>query len=80
MYLKVALLVAIGVICFVLVWMGNPTLATAIYLALMIWTFARAYYFAFYVVEKDIDDSYHFSGLLDIVLYLMTREKSNGQR
>ncbi len=77
MYAKAALFVAIGVICFALVWMGNPTLATAIYLALMVWAFARAYYFAFYVVEKYIDDSYRFSGLLDFVRYLLTCRKRN---
>lgn len=77
MYLKAALLVAIGAICFALVWMGNPTVATAVYLALMVWAFARAYYFAFYVVEKYIDDSYRFSGLISFVRYLLARGKRN---
>ena len=76
MYLKAALLLAIGVLCFALVWMGNPTSATAIYLALMIWAFARAYYFAFYVVEKYIDESYRFSGLISFIRYLLARGKS----
>lgn len=75
MYLKAALFVAIGVSSFVLVWLGNPTLATAIYLSLMIWAFARAYYFAFYVVEKYIDDSYRFSGLTSFLRYLVSRRK-----
>jgi len=75
MYLKVALLIGIGVICFALVWLEHPTVATAVYLALMIWAFARAYYFAFYVVEKYIDDSYRFSGLTSFVRYLLARKK-----
>lgn len=77
MYLKAALFVVIGVSCFALVWLGNPTVATAIYLVLMIWAFARAYYFAFYVVEKYIDDSYRFSGLASFLLYLVTRRRQD---
>jgi hypothetical protein len=50
-------------------------LATAVYLALMIWAFARAYYFAFYVVEKYIDDSYRFSGLTSFVRHLLACKK-----
>ena len=43
MCLTATLFIAIGVVCFALVWMGNPTLANAVYLVLMIWAFARAY-------------------------------------
>ncbi len=75
MYLKATLLIGIGVICFALVWLENPTVATAVYLALMIWAFARAYYFAFYVVEKYIDDSYRFSGLISFVRHLLARKR-----
>ena len=73
MYLKAALLLGIGVICFVLVWLEHPRLTTAVYLSLMIWAFARAYYFAFYVIERYIDDSYRFSGLTSLLRYLLAR-------
>ena len=75
MYLKAALFVLIGASCFALVWLGNPTIQTAVYLCLMIWAFARAYYFAFYVVEKYIDPAHRFSGLVSLVRYLAARRK-----
>lgn len=36
----------------------------AVLLALSIWGFCRAYYFAFYVIEKYVDPEFRFSGLL----------------
>jgi len=77
MYLKAALFLLIGATCFALVRLGNPTLATAIYLVLMIWAFARAYYFAFYVVEHYVDDGYHFAGLVSFARDVMRRKKSD---
>ena len=35
----------------------RPTLKTAVLLAISVWGFARAYYFAFYVVERYVDPS-----------------------
>jgi len=71
MYLKAVLFVFIGVCCFVLVWMEAPTLRTALLLLLMIWAFARAYYFAFYVVENYLDREYRFSGLISFFRYVL---------
>lgn len=71
MYLKAVLFVLIGAICFVLVWIEHPTLATAAYLCLMIWAFCRAYYFVFYVIEKYVDREYRFSGLLSFLKYFV---------
>lgn len=70
MYLKAGLFVLIGLCCFFLVWIEAPSLRTAFLLLLMIWAFARAYYFAFYVIEKYIDREYRFSGLGSFFRYL----------
>lgn len=75
MYLKAALFVLIGLCCFALVWVEQPTLRTAVFLCLMVWAFSRAYYFAFYVIEKYIDPQYKFSGLFAFLQYLMKRRK-----
>lgn len=75
MYLKAVLFLLIGAACFALVWLETPTLHTAIYLALMIWAFARAYYFAFYVIEKYIDPEFRFSGLVSFLRYLLRKEQ-----
>ena len=77
MYLKAALFIFIGVFCFVLVLLDNCSLRTAFLLALMAWAFCRAYYFAFYVIEKYIDGKYRFSGLISFFQYLCQQWRSN---
>jgi hypothetical protein len=71
MYLKAGLFVLIVACCFILVWVEAPTVRTALLLLLMIWASARAYYFAFYVIEKYIDPQYRFSGLISFFQYLL---------
>ena len=73
LYLKGALLLGVGVLASALLLIENPSLRTAALLAVAIWAFARAYYFAFYVVEYYIDGSYKFAGLLSFFRYLMRR-------
>jgi len=75
MYLKAALFILIGLICFGLIWLESPTLKTVILLLLMIWAFCRAYYFAFYVIEKYVDPHYKFSGLLSFIHYLLKKHQ-----
>ncbi|MEN6334727.1 MAG: hypothetical protein ABFE01_10735 [Phycisphaerales bacterium] len=71
MYLKAGLFVLIVLCSFTLVWVEAPTLRTAMLLLLMIWASARAYYFAFYVVEKYVDPQYRFAGLTSFFRYLL---------
>lgn len=47
----------------------------ALLLAIAVWCFARAYYFAFYVIEHYIDPTYKFAGLTDFVRYLLRRKR-----
>ena len=51
----------------------HPSLRVVLLLAIAIWCFARAYYFAFYVIEHYIDPAYRFAGLGDFVKYLWRR-------
>jgi len=71
MYLKAGLFVAIGLSSAGLILWDSPRWQTAVLLALAIWSFARAYYFAFYVIERYIDPSYKFAGLWSALRYLM---------
>jgi hypothetical protein len=73
--LKGLLFVLLGVVAGVLVWLEQPTLKTALLLALVIWCFCRAYYFAFYVIEHYVDPSFRFSGLGSFLVYLLRRNK-----
>ena len=53
---------------------GEPAYKVAI-VGLAIWAFARAYYFAFYVIEHYIDESYKFAGLSSFVRYLWEKRR-----
>ena len=45
--------------------------ARLLLLMLVVWSFCRFYYFAFYVIEKYVDPGYKFSGLCSFVRYLV---------
>ena len=74
-YLKGFLFLLIGTISATLVLHETPTLRIAALLALMTWGFCRAYYFAFYVIEKYVDGRFRFSGLGSFVKYWFTRRQ-----
>jgi hypothetical protein len=73
LYLKGALFLATGVFAAALLLLEHPTLKVALLLALSVWCFARAYYFAFYVVERYVDPGNRFAGLLSLARYLLRR-------
>jgi uncharacterized RDD family membrane protein YckC len=80
MYAKAIMFVLIGGCCFALVWADQPSLKTAAYLILMIWAFSRAYYFAFYVIEKYIEPGYRFSGLISFFKHLIKKQDKSQTR
>ncbi len=49
----------------------SPRLRTAALLAICVWAFARAYYFAFYVLERYVDPSHRFSGVWLLLRFLL---------
>lgn len=70
--LKGALFVVLGLLAGALLWIELPTWKTAALLAVCIWAFCRAYYFAFYVIEKYVDPKFKFAGLWSAVRYLVS--------
>jgi uncharacterized membrane-anchored protein len=74
MWLKAALFVVIGVATGALVLAEAPTWRVAVLLALCVWGFCRAYYFAFYVIEHYVDPGYRFSGLISFLRYAVKRK------
>jgi hypothetical protein len=74
-YLKAFLFLALGLAGAVLLWLESPALKTVLLLALAIWSFCRAYYFAFYVVEHYLDPGFRYSGLWSFVRYLLTKKR-----
>ncbi len=71
--LKGILFLLIGIVAAVLIFLDNPKWQTGVLLALAIWSFCRFYYFAFYVIEKYVDPSYKFSGLISFVRYFFKK-------
>ena len=63
MYLKAGVVPVIGVTSVALILAEHPHWKLVVLLALAIWSFARCYYFAFYVIEKYIDPTFKFAGL-----------------
>ena len=72
---KGVLFLVVGVIASTLLVVEAPTLRVAVLLVVAIWCFCRAYYFAFYVIEKYVDPGFRFSGLGSAVKYLCRRTK-----
>ncbi|MCY2933104.1 MAG: hypothetical protein WCJ40_11485 [Planctomycetota bacterium] len=75
MYAKAVGFMIIGLSASGLLILEMPRWDVAIYLAISIWAFARAYYFAFYVVEHYIDPDFQFAGLMDFLRYVWSRQK-----
>ena len=74
MWLKGVLFAMIGTIAAILLIVEMPTLKVAIMLALTIWAFCRAYYFAFYVIQRYVDPVYRFSGLWSFAAYCVRKK------
>ena len=77
LYLKAALFLAGGTLASAILLIEHPSLKVAGLLALAVWCFARAYYFAFYVVQHYADPTYRFAGLGSFVTYLLRRKAPN---
>jgi hypothetical protein len=75
LYFKGCLFLFTGLLASFLLVLEHPTLKVVLLLALAVWCFARAYYFAFYVVGRYADPGYRFSGLWSFALYLIRRRK-----
>jgi hypothetical protein len=73
--LKGILFLFIGLVAAGLLFLDLPTWRTAVLLIVVIWSFCRFYYFAFYVIEKYVDPSYKFSGLISFAKYWFRRPK-----
>jgi hypothetical protein len=67
---KGLLFLVLGVASAGLLLAESPSVRTAALLAIVIWSFCRAYYFAFYVIERYVDPSFRFSGLFSAARYL----------
>ncbi|TPW20868.1 MAG: hypothetical protein FD126_1260 [Elusimicrobia bacterium] len=72
-YLKGFLFLAAGFLAAALVLAEHPSWKVAALLSLAVWCFCRFYYFAFYVIERYVDPSYKFAGLLAFAAHMLRR-------
>jgi len=77
LWTKGILLLLIGVASSVLLLLESPSLKVGLLLALAVWAFCRAYYFAFYVIEHYADPGYRFAGLMSFIGYALRRRTQN---
>ena len=80
LYLKAALFVLTGLLASALLLAVLPSLRNAALLAVALWSFCRAYYFAFYVIQHYADREYRFAGLFDFCMYLLRKRKNTADR
>ncbi len=71
MWLKAILFVVIGLTSAGLLWAETLTVKSALLLVLTIWAFCRAYYCAFYVLERYVDPQFRYAGLWSIMRYFL---------
>ena len=72
-YFKGALFLMLGLGSAALLLAEAATFKAGFLLALTVWGFCRAYYFAFYVIEHYVDPGYRFSGLFSFAAYLFRK-------
>ncbi len=51
----------------------SPTIRTAILLALLVWAACRFYYFIFYVLERYVDPSLRYAGIIALVRAILAK-------
>lgn len=71
---KGIMILAIMLIAAVLVWLEAPSLTVAVLLVLVAWSSARFYYFLFYVLEKYVDSTLKYAGILALVRSILARK------
>ncbi len=69
LYLKAILFLITGVLSAGLIFADHPAGRTAALLTIVAWSFARAYYFAFYVIERYVDPAFRYAGLGAMIRY-----------
>ena len=79
LWTKGALFLLLGIGAAALLLLEAASIKVAALLAIAIWAFCRAYYFAFYVVERYVDPGYRFSGLGSFLLYVARGRKPPSQ-
>ena len=79
-YLKGILFLLTGLLSGGLLLYFAPFLIVALLLGVCVWSFCRAYYFAFYVIEHYVDGDFRYAGLLDFFTYAVGQKNGSHHR
>ena len=79
-WFKGILFVCVGLLSSALLLIQSANLRSALLLAITVWAFCRAYYFAFYVIEHYVDPSFRFAGLIDFAKYAIYSPQRKGDQ
>jgi hypothetical protein len=77
LYLKASLFLLAGVLAAAGILIQHPSVKVVILLTISIWCFARAYYFAFHVLQHWVDPQFRYRGLFSLLRYLCSRSSSS---
>lgn len=75
LYVKGAMMLAVGILASVVLLLRHPKVMTALLLAVAVWGFCRAYYFAFYVIDHYVDPGSRYAGLIAFAREHLTRRR-----
>ena len=67
----------IAAIAAALVLFESPTIKTAVLLALLAWAACRFYYFIFYVLERYVDSSLRYAGIIALVRAILAKRQGS---
>ena len=63
-----------------LIYLEAPNLRTVAFLAVCLWSFARFYYFLFYVLEHYVGSGESYAGIFDLLKKIVTKTPDSGGR
>jgi hypothetical protein len=75
LFAKGAMMLAVGILASTLILLRHPKATTALLLAVAVWGFCRAYYFAFYVIDHYIDPGSRHAGLIAFARQYLARRR-----
>jgi hypothetical protein len=63
----------IAILAVVLLLLESPSARTAVLLALLLWAACRFYYFLFYVLERYVDPSLRYGGMIALARAILVK-------
>jgi hypothetical protein len=77
LWVKFGLFLVVGLFASTIALLLFPSIRLAALLALAIWAFCRAYYFAFYVIEHYADPAFRYAGISSFIRYAWRRRRKS---